>query len=1331
MVQSWQFSVSIFLPLVAAGISLLVAVYSWRRQDVPGSNSLAGSMLSIAIWALFEAVENSTVGVSEKVFWAQIQYVGIVSAPVFFLIFSARYTQQDRWLTGKKIMLLWLVPVATIILIATNNYHMWYWRDFQLDPETNLLTYIFGPWFWVHTSIAYIYLLTTTVILIRSTRQIHKRYRQQIWIIIFALLLPWGANIIHLSGIMPIKGIDPTPVAFTLAGFLITLSITKFQLMDLTPIARSKLVDTFQDALIVVDYRGYVVDLNPAALTIMRTSLSSAIKKPASMVLGHWPYLANRFNRRTNGKTELKIIPDINDRWYDSRISLLKNSQGELTGYLITLRDITDQRKAEEERARLAAVIEQANEAIIITDLDGKIIYANPFFEEITGYSVTEVLGKDSNILQSGDHDPKFYDELWATISRGDTWTGTFINKRKDGSKFYEAATIFPIKKSSGKITNYAAVKRDISAEAHAEKAIKYFSDQLTSLHEISIILSLTETFDDLCRQVIFLGRQKLGFDRMGLWFVDPRDPDYLLGSFGIDVNGQLLDERDQRIHISTTPNYVQFLQKKNRVLFIQNAPIRNEKSELIGSSDLVIAGMWDKGKIIGYLSVDNFITKEPISKQQQTVLVFFSQTLANLVIRKRADEALQSFSEQLATLHDVTIELSQHDSFDGMCKLAVQLGHQRLGFDRLSIWFLDTKDEKYIRGSYGIDEKGHLRDERQQQILIDSDPIHSILLSGSPRIYHEQNVALYNEQFQPIGIGDIAASALWDGSNIIGYIRVDNLLSQEPFANHHLDLLVLFAQSIGNLSTRIKAAEETRRRAHQQALLNDITKTAIELTDIQEILQALADRLGELFQADGCFITIWDEERQLVVPGAAYGPYKERHGSDHRLSAQPGETAVTHAVLTSGEVLVIEDVINSPLLSKRLAWEFPASSLLGLPLIANDQKLGAALISYNEHHDFPPDEIALGEQAAQQIALAILKTRLLEKAEIRAREAETLRKASAAVAATLKRDEAIVRILEELNRVVPYDSASVQLLLGTELEIVGERGFSNPNAVIGLRFPINLDTPNSMVFKQGEPVIIEDAPVKYEAFRKPPHDHIRGWMGVPLKVHDRIIGMLALDSIQPNRFTSVHGRMATAFADHVAIALENTRLFEETQWLAIHDSLTGLYNRRHFMSLAWSEFQRAKRYVKPLSVIMLDIDHFKRVNDTYGHLIGDQVLQFIANICDKNLRIHDVIGRYGGEEFVILLPETAAVSIVGGPEEDEPVEIEPAKVVADRLRSVIENTIISTERGDISATISLGIAELYSKIHNIDQLIDCADQALFKAKKMGRNRVVIWNQDR
>jgi diguanylate cyclase (GGDEF)-like protein len=174
--------------------------------------------------------------------------------------------------------------------------------------------------------------------------------------------------------------------------------------------------------------------------------------------------------------------------------------------------------------------------------------------------------------------------------------------------------------------------------------------------------------------------------------------------------------------------------------------------------------------------------------------------------------------------------------------------------------------------------------------------------------------------------------------------------------------------------------------------------------------------------------------------------------------------------------------------------------------------------------------------------------------------------------------------------------------------------------------------------------------------------------------------------------------------------ALRNA--LEEVERLAITDSLTGLYNHRHLFELAGRELQRARRYQLPLSVMMVDIDEFKRVNDTYGHAMGDQVLQGIAECCRKELREVDVIGRYGGDEFVALLPETG---------------LSAACQVAERLRKSIAERMIDTKAGRITVTASLGIAVLDDEHPTPESLLDRADQALYVAKQNGRNR--IWSQ--
>jgi diguanylate cyclase (GGDEF)-like protein len=521
-----------------------------------------------------------------------------------------------------------------------------------------------------------------------------------------------------------------------------------------------------------------------------------------------------------------------------------------------------------------------------------------------------------------------------------------------------------------------------------------------------------------------------------------------------------------------------------------------------------------------------------------------------------------------------------------------------------------------------------------------------------------------------------------------------------------------------------------------------------------------------------------------------------------------------------------------------------------------------------------------LGELDQLADSLDEMRTRLkvaVEAQARRAQEAETLRQAGAVVAASLRQDEAIERILEQLARVVPYDSASVMLLSEGYLEIVGGRGWKDPAEVIGLRFPVPGDNPNTLVIQQGRLHILGDAPSEYAAFGEGPQRHIRSWLGIPLIVGERVIGMLSVDNAQPNFFTPDHAHLAAAFADQVGIAIENARLFTEAEkhaeqlralraaghaltsdlrieavlqtliettrrlvgasyaalgvldedgslsqfhttgitdaerqkigespkglgllgaliregapirvadiardarsigfppnhppmktfmgvpivahgkvmgslyltekmngqafspddedlvvglaadaaiaienarlfgkveQLAITDSLTGLHNRRHFLELAEHEFQRARRYKRPMSMIMLDIDRFKQVNDTYGHAVGDQVLRAVATRCHDTLRTIDFMGRFGGEEFILLLPEN---------------NLDGACNAAERLRQRVAEDPIETERGPVSVTISLGVAAIAADCPDLKTLLERVDAALYAAKKAGRNRV-------
>jgi diguanylate cyclase (GGDEF)-like protein/PAS domain S-box-containing protein len=174
----------------------------------------------------------------------------------------------------------------------------------------------------------------------------------------------------------------------------------------------------------------------------------------------------------------------------------------------------------------------------------------------------------------------------------------------------------------------------------------------------------------------------------------------------------------------------------------------------------------------------------------------------------------------------------------------------------------------------------------------------------------------------------------------------------------------------------------------------------------------------------------------------------------------------------------------------------------------------------------------------------------------------------------------------------------------------------------------------------------------------------------------------------------------------------ERVHLYQEIQRLADRDSLTGCYNRRCFMNRASEEILRALRYKNPLSLMMVDIDHFKEFNDTYGHQVGDKLLCRMVSLCQRQLRAQDVLGRYGGDEFVVLMPET---------------DREGAMIAAERLRSKVERLKIHTSAGNLSITVSMGIGNLergFDSSKTLDGLVKSADTALYAAKAAGRNCV-------
>lgn len=330
------------------------------------------------------------------------------------------------------------------------------------------------------------------------------------------------------------------------------------------------------------------------------------------------------------------------------------------------------------------------------------------------------------------------------------------------------------------------------------------------------------------------------------------------------------------------------------------------------------------------------------------------------------------------------------------------------------------------------------------------------------------------------------------------------------------------------------------------------------------------------------------------------------------------------------------------------------------------------------------------------------------QKAEKARRQAEALQEAMAELASQLDLSQVLRRILVTLKKVLNYDSATLFLKIEENLKVVAARGFTNTARLIDKTFPAD-DNLLREIQKLNQPLILQDASQEPRFKKWEGSEFVRGWMGVPLIRHGQFIGLMTLDSENVGAYIQDDAIIAQTFADEAAIVIENARLYERAQILATSDGLTGIYNRRHFYELAKNEFERSQRYHNALSVVMIDIDHFKYINDKFGHSAGDQVLIQFVNRVKNELRSTDILARYGGEEFAILLLES---------DQDEALQ------VAERIREVIAKDPFELQAAQPYITISLGVATNEEDVDQLDMLIDRSDKALYDSKQFGRNRV-------
>ncbi len=386
----------IVVSAIAAGIAVSVALYAWRQRAAPGGTYVVLLMLAVAVWALSTVGEFMAVSVPDKIWWSKITYFGIVGVAPSWLLFVLDYGQRSEWLTPRRIALLWILPLITLGLVFTNEWHQLIWPRITPASDTPgaMLIYDHGIGFWVEWIYSYLLMLLGTILLVRTTLRPPRLYRRQAKVMFAGAAMPWVANALYIAGLVPLPGLDLTPIAFALTGLAAVLGFLRFQILDLVPVARDTLVESMSDGVLVVDAQNRVVDINPMACRVIMCDAKRVIGQQAGVVLAAWPELVARYQDVPEAQAEIALDnhSPAGSMWLDLRISPLYDRRKRLTGRLIVLRDITARRQAEQVLKEYARELEARN-----TELDA---YAHTVAHDLKG-PLSAVIGY-SSLLAAG-----------------------------------------------------------------------------------------------------------------------------------------------------------------------------------------------------------------------------------------------------------------------------------------------------------------------------------------------------------------------------------------------------------------------------------------------------------------------------------------------------------------------------------------------------------------------------------------------------------------------------------------------------------------------------------------------------------------------------------------------------------------------------------------------------------------------------------------------------------------------------------------------------------------------------------------------------------------
>jgi diguanylate cyclase (GGDEF)-like protein len=480
-------------------------------------------------------------------------------------------------------------------------------------------------------------------------------------------------------------------------------------------------------------------------------------------------------------------------------------------------------------------------------------------------------------------------------------------------------------------------------------------------------------------------------------------------------------------------------------------------------------------------------------------------------------------------------------------------------------------------------------------------------------------------------------------------------------------------------------------------AILYDASQAVLSTFDSDEVLSRILTIVRDVFQLEKAAILLVDGKTHELYVKTQFG--WDSRGEALRIPVGKGLT---------GTAAQSKTLVYAPDVSKDSRYVLPLAgtrSELAIPLMVREEVVGVLDCQSAQVDSFDQDTLELLRLFSTQASIALANAQLYSLEQRRRAQLE-------AINAIAKQTTAVLEIGELLQQVCALtltsfggDHASMLLFEDERLLLRAHQGKLTPWFKIGAELEANEGLFASAI---GSRKAVVENDVRQVPGHRPIARETVSCVCLPLLSLGQVLGVLVLESVAIDAFHPEDVSALESVSDICAAAIQNARYLDHVRQLAYLDGVTGIFNRRYFELRIAEEIARSSRHTLTFSVIMADIDHFKRLNDEFGHLLGDVVLRQISEILEQQLRKSDVLTRYGGEEFAIITPETG---------------LESALAVCEKLRRVIESWHFPGVPRPV--TISAGVAEYPVQGSTRDELVKAADEALYAAKQAGRNRVL------